>query len=219
MPKKKPTSNRPDFGATPFSFFRMIAHRFGDTPERMSAVLEGTGVEPGSLNDARVAFNLAQQIRQIDNVNKLVGTDWVLQASKLFSPASHDALGVAILNAPTVRAGLLIIKNQLPKRVTRVHVNFKEARDGARLSIDLGSGLSHDQARPLAEIFLLSTLGFIEAQLPSVPEGIRLPRAPSRFRASRAHRKSGRLRCRGLRDLRAREISGRSPVVRRSVAS
>ena len=37
-----------DLGATPFSYFRMIAYRFGDTPERMQAVLEGTGVSPAA---------------------------------------------------------------------------------------------------------------------------------------------------------------------------
>lgn len=190
MQRRKPALNRKDLGATPFSFFRMIAHRFGDTPERMKLVLEGTGVEPGSIDDTRVAFNLSQQVKQIDNLNRLIGSDWVLKASKLFGPSSHDALGIAILNAPTVRAGLMTIRTQLPKRVTSVKVNFKEARSDARLSIDLGPDLKNDHARPLAEIFLLSTLGFIEAQLPRAPEGARLSfacPAPAHATALSAH--------------------------------
>lgn len=161
-------------GATPYSFFRVIAQTFGDTPDRLLAILDGTGVAPDNLENERAAFNLDQQIRQIDNLNQIVGSDWVLKAPGLVRATSHDALSIAVLNAPTIKAGLQVIRDALPGRVTRVRTRFTERHDGASLSVDLGDGLSEERARPLAEIFLLSTLAMIEAQSPAPTEGIRL---------------------------------------------
>jgi len=161
-------------GATPYSFFRVIAQTFGDTPDRLLAILDGTGVAPDNLENERAAFNLDQQIRQIDNLNRIVGSDWVLKAPGLVRATSHDALSIAVLNAPTIKAGLLVIRDALPGRVTRVRTRYSERQDGGLLAIDPGSGLSEDRARPLAEIFLLSTLAMIEAQSPAETEGIGL---------------------------------------------
>jgi AraC-like DNA-binding protein len=163
-----------DLGATPFSYFRMIAYRFGDTPERMQAVLEGTGVEPGSLDDPRIGFNLSQQLRQFDNVSRLAGPDWVLQALKLFNTSNHDNLGLAIVSAPTVRAGLAIIRSYVQKRITHVRAHLTEDSDGATLVFDIGSGMTPDQHRAFEEILLFSALAIVETQLPSLPESIRL---------------------------------------------
>jgi len=174
MPRKKQASIERDFGATPFSYFRRIAYRFGDTPEHMQAVLEGTGVAVGDLDDGRVEFNLAQQLRQFENLNRLVGPGWVLHALKLFSPTSHDNLGLAVINAPTVRAGLLIIRDYVQRRVTRIRAHLTEAPEGATLAFDVGSGLTLEQSRPFAEILLLSALSIIETQLPATPDKIRL---------------------------------------------
>jgi len=174
MRKQRDSESPAESGSTPYSFFRVIAQTFGQTPGTLDAILQGTGVEPANLDNHRVAFNLAQQLRQIDNLNRLVGRDWVLKAPRLFAVTSHDALGVAILNAPTIRGGLKVIREQLPKRVTRVRTNLAESNAGASLSISLGADLSHDQSRPLAEIFLLSTLRFVEALSPRPPFGIRL---------------------------------------------
>ena len=58
--------------------------------------------------------------------------------------------------------------------MTRVRTSLVESKAGASLSISLGADLSHDQSRPLAEIFLLSTLRFVEALSPRPPVGIRL---------------------------------------------
>ncbi len=159
-------------GATPYSFFRVIAQSFGDTPERLLAILDGTGVAPDNLENERAAFNLDQQLRQIDNLNRVVGPDWVLKAPGLVRATSHDALSIAVLNAPTIKAGLLVIRDALPGRVTRVRTKYLERKEGAELAIDLGSGLGNDRARPLAEIFLLSALAMIEAQSPVPSEGI-----------------------------------------------
>ena len=174
MRRPRDSESPAESGSTPYSFFRVIAQTFGEAPGTLDAILKGTGVEPADLGNHRVAFNLAQQLRQIDNLNRLVGRDWVLKAPRLFAVTSHDALGVAILNAPTIRGSLKVIKEQLPKRVTRVRTSLVESKAGASLSISLGADLSHDQSRPLAEIFLLSTLRFVEALSPRPPVGIRL---------------------------------------------
>ena len=163
-----------NFGATPFSYFRMIAYRFGDTPERMRAVLQGTGVEPGNLDDPHIEFNLSQQLQQFDNVNRLAGSDWVLQALKLFNPSNHDNLGLAVVSAPTVRTGLAIIRSYVEKRITRVRAQLNENSEGATLAFEIGSGMTQDQYRAFEEILLFSALSVVETQLPSLPESIRL---------------------------------------------
>jgi len=174
MTRSQQEADARDLGTTPYSFFRMIAYRFGDTPLHMRAVLEGTGVEPDNLDDPRIEFSLSQQLRQFDNVNQLAGADWVLQALKLFNTLNHDNLGLAVVSAPTVREGLAVIRNYVPRRINQVRAHLAQGTDGATLVFDIGSGMTNDQRRAFEEILLFSGFSIVETQLPLQPEDIRL---------------------------------------------
>ncbi len=86
-------------------YFRLLMRRWGDTPARRRALLEGTGVSEAMLAAPEAEISLFQQLRQIDNLNALLGAGWPFASRELWGVASHGAAGIAALTAPSVAAG------------------------------------------------------------------------------------------------------------------
>jgi len=108
-----PESN--DFRPAPMSYFQLILRRFGDSETLRAAILEGSGVSEADLDDPQVELRFSQQVRQFDNMNRLFGEGWPLDAPELWRPAAHGALGVAVMSSPNVAAAMEVLARYVPQ--------------------------------------------------------------------------------------------------------
>ena len=99
--------DRTDLPTSQATYFQQIVHRFGDSPTTRTAILEGTGISEAEVDAAPMEIALVQQLRQFDNMDRLFGEDWALNAPELWRPAAHGALGVAVSSAPDVARAVL----------------------------------------------------------------------------------------------------------------
>jgi AraC-like DNA-binding protein len=154
-------------------YFRLMLRRFGDTPERRAAILEGTGVAEAALDDPAADISLLQQLRQIDNLNALVGEGWALDVPELWNSASHGALGVAAVTAPDLDGALAILVRY--GRVRAPYSRTFRRRDGAIFALEyrLTVAMEVSQSRTLREISFMGTRSLIAAVLGRPLEGMR----------------------------------------------
>ena len=93
----------------PTRYFQLVLRRFGATAALREAILEGSGLSPEQAEAPGLEINILQQIRQAENMNRLFGEGWLLEAPELWRPSAHAALGVAIVNAPTVGRAIEVL--------------------------------------------------------------------------------------------------------------
>ncbi|MGL4542243.1 MAG: AraC family transcriptional regulator ligand-binding domain-containing protein [Polymorphobacter sp.] len=152
----------------PIGYFRLILRAFGTTAARRAAILAGTGITEAALRDATTEVALSQQLREIANVEALVGADWPLVA-ELRAVQVHGAIGIAALAAPDVAAAMATLE-----RLAAVHAPFAQMRlhrRAGQLILDFGveATLEAAQWRPLVEVGLLGIHAILAALLGRPP--------------------------------------------------
>jgi AraC-like DNA-binding protein len=146
-------------------YFRLILRCFGDTPERRAAILAGTEVGEEALNDPSADISLFQQVRQIDNLDALLGEGWAFEAPDLWTPASHGAVGVAALTAPDLAGALAVISRY--GHVRAPFYRMIRRREGPTITYEyrLTVDLAVSQWRALREIAFMGLRAFAAAIL------------------------------------------------------
>lgn len=150
-------------------YFRLILRCFGDTPARRRAILAGTGVREADLLKPSAEISLFQQVRQIANVNAVRGPGWALSQPELWNPTAHGALGVAVLSAPTLGAGLEILSRFSHVRAPFYRMEIHRHRDALRLDCRLTAALGEDEWLPMIEIAFMSVKSLCAAVIGREP--------------------------------------------------
>jgi AraC-like DNA-binding protein len=101
------------------SYFRLAAQRFGATHSERETILEGTGVSATEIDDLQAEISFPQIMRLIDNMNRLHGEAWFLDAPQLWTMACFRPLGVAAVTAPNLGAALDVVVQHIPAGVTQ----------------------------------------------------------------------------------------------------
>ena len=154
----------PSDGPMPAGYFRLLLRTFGDTPERREAILEGTGLAAETLG-AAAEISAGQQLRQLDNLQALLGDGWVFDHPDLWAHGSHGALGVLGLTAPDLGATLEAIAAFSQARSPVTDLVLRRTARGMTLSIRVLTGLTGQQQRLMAEITLLGVCSLTAAVL------------------------------------------------------
>ena len=94
---------------SPMSYFQIILRRFAQDKERRAVLFEGLGLTSTDLEDPGLEMTFAQQSRLFDNLNKEFGDGWILDAQDLWAPASHGALGMAVMSAATAGEAIFVL--------------------------------------------------------------------------------------------------------------
>lgn len=150
-------------------YFRLILQRFGDTPERRAALLEGTGVSDATLGDPAGHIDFFQQVRQFENANTLFGQGWALSEPEIWGHMSHGTLGLASVTAPTIEKAIEIVA-----RYSYVRAPFNQlrvTRSASHVTIEYMSKVPLDAAlwRPILEIGFLGLRSVLSAVLAQFP--------------------------------------------------
>ena len=152
-------------------YFRLLMRRWGDTPARRRALLEGTGVSEAMLAAPEAEISLFQQLRQIDNLNALLGAGWPFTARELWGVASHGAAGIAALTAPNVAAGFEILVRTMQIRAPFASRKLVKGRKYWRMELHPAWPLSEAQWLVLTEANFLGFQAIVTAVLGRPPQG------------------------------------------------
>jgi AraC-like DNA-binding protein len=155
----------------PMGYFRLFLRCFGDTPERRAAILSDTGVTEADLRDPAADLSLFQQVRQVDNLNSLLGEGWVFTAPELWPPTSHGALGVAATTAANVAQSLTVIAKYGRTRAPYVRQILRRGKVETRLVYELAVALEERQWRALIEASFMSVRSVVATVLGRLPDG------------------------------------------------
>ena len=148
--------NRPvDVRPTTISYFQLIVRLFGETEATRAAILDGTGVSEAELDDPRTEILFTQQMRQFDNMTKLFGEDWVLQAPEMWRAAAHGAFGVAVTTASTVGSALDVVARYMAVRTPNQRMTLVSGHGAVSLRHSLGAPLPESQWRRVVEVVFL----------------------------------------------------------------
>ncbi len=155
----------------PMGYFRLFLRCFGDTPERRAAILNDTDVTEADLRDPAAHLSFFQQVRQVDNLNALLGEGWVFTAPELWPPTSHGALGVAATTALNLSQSLAVIAKYGRTRAPYVRQVLRRGRAEVRLEYELAVALEERQWRALIEASFMSVRSVVVTVLGRLPEG------------------------------------------------
>lgn len=154
-------------------YFRLLLRGFGDAPERRAAILAGTGVSETALADPGADISLFQQVRQVDNLNALMGEGWAFAQPDLWSHASHGALGVAALTAPDLAGAIETIARYGGVRSPYARMALKKGRATWTLQYLPAVDLEPRQGRAITEASLLGVRAVTAAVLGRPARGAR----------------------------------------------
>ena len=131
----------------PMAFFQLIARRFGSDATLRQAILEGTGVSADELDDPRTEISFAQHMRQVDNMDRLFGDGWLLDAPELWNTAARAPLGVAVATSATVAEALEVAAGHLGEALPRQRVRLVRLKGAVALRHESRLALSDRQRR------------------------------------------------------------------------
>jgi len=142
--------------AAPMFNLQLILRRFGESEALRAAILDGVGVSGVELDDPRTELRFTQQMRQFDNMNRLFGEGWMLDAPDLWRPAAHGALGVAVVSSPNVGTAAEVLARYIRARAPNQRLKLGREPGALVLRHSVGEPLSESHDRISAESVLLS---------------------------------------------------------------
>lgn len=154
-------------------YFRLVLRCFGDTPDRRTAILAGTGVTEAMLSDPSADISLFQQGRQVENIDALFGEGWALLAPELWNPTAHGPLGVAGMAAPDIGAMVNIFTRFSYGRAPFYRQSLRRGPVWSQIDYELTVPLDERVWRPMIEISFVSLRAAFAAMLAATPHEAR----------------------------------------------
>ena len=145
-----------DLRPAPMSYFQLIVRQFGVNDTLRGAILEGTGVSADELDDPQTEITFGQQLRQYDNMDRLFGPGWMLDAPDLWNPPAHGAIGVAAMSAPTIGVATEVVAAYLPTYASIQNLSLIREPDAIVLRYGAEESVSDAQYRTMTIGFFLA---------------------------------------------------------------
>jgi len=168
-----------DLRPVPGAYFRLISRRFGHNEQLRAAIFEGVDIDEDELDDPDLEINFSQQMRQIDNLNRFFGQEWILDVPEAWSPEAHGVIGVAIMSAPSIGVAAETLAKYLPVHMSHQRVRLFRESGAIVLRHGMIVPVTESQRQTLVELFFLAL-----ANLLGWPLGA--ARSELRFEFSRA---------------------------------
>ncbi len=140
----------------PGSYFTLVLHEWGNTPELRQMLLEGV-----THSGARI-IDVAQQVRQFRTLNNLLPAGWGLKLGSLFDATTHGPVGTATLSAPSLADALDVIVRFGHLRTPFMRFALMRNRRRARLHFIDSDALSDTEAHPLHEATLVGVQSLLK---------------------------------------------------------
>ncbi len=156
----------------PAGYIRFLVRRFGPSPALRAELLKGTDIEEARLNDSAAEVTLFTFITFNENLCRLVGEAWPLDAIAAFSTSMQGALEVAVRSAPTIGDALDIIARFGHVRAPFLSPRAKREAKAMRLVLRQGVAISDAGWRALSLSVALGIAGMLSVLTEGDTQGL-----------------------------------------------
>ncbi|NOT41774.1 MAG: helix-turn-helix domain-containing protein [Alphaproteobacteria bacterium] len=155
----------------PAGYIRFLLRRFGPSPALRAELLQGTDIDEVRLADPAAEVTLFTFITFNDNLCRLVGEAWPLDAMAAFSTSMQGALEVAVRSAPTIGEGLDVLARFGQVRGPFLSVRLKREAKAMRLIYRPGVAISEPGWRALSATGAFGMAAMLGALMEGDTEG------------------------------------------------
>lgn len=156
----------------PAGYIRFLLRRFGPSPALRAELLKGTDIDEARLADPAAEVTLFTFITFNDNLCRLVGEAWPLDAMAAWSSSMQGALEVAMRSAPTIGESLEVLERFGPVRGPFLSVRLKREAKMMRLIYRPGVAISEPGWRALSATAAFGMAAMLTAQMEGDTEGL-----------------------------------------------
>ncbi len=149
----------------PAAYLKILLRRFAVTPELRAKLLAGTDVDEERLKDPNAEVTLFTFVTFSDNLCRVVGEAWPLDALAAWSTAMQGALEVAVRSAATVGEGVDILTRYGHVRGPYLALRSKRDRSKTRMTLGCAVAMSEAAQRATSETAVLSAKAMLEQVL------------------------------------------------------
>lgn len=151
----------------PATYVRLLLRRFATTPELRAKLLAGTDVGEERLKDSAAEVTLFTFCTFSDNLCRVIGESWPLDALPAWATAMQGALEVAVRSAATVGEGVDILTRYGHVRGPYLSIRSKRDKTKTRMTLSCAVAMTEAAQRATSETAVLSA----KAMLDEVLEG------------------------------------------------
>ena len=146
----------------PAGYLRLLLQRFATTRALRAQLLEGTDVDERRLLDPGGEVTLFTFVTLSENLTRIVGETWPLDAMSAWATAAQGALDVAARSAATIGEGIEILRRFGHVRGPFLQLGINRSR--YKTALTLGSNVAMNAAtmRAMSETAVLSSRSMIE---------------------------------------------------------
>lgn len=149
----------------PAAYLRVLVRRFGATPERYAAMFYGVDLDAARLAQPGVEATLFTFVTVGENLCRMEGEHWPLEALHTFEYAMQGALEVAVRSAPSVADGLDVVADFGVVRGPQFLFRATRSRTGARLTVAPAVAMSEEAWRSFCLVGALSVASLLKVIL------------------------------------------------------
>ena len=164
MPKDSHRDARKSVPA-PAAYVRLLLRRFATTPELRANLLAGTDIDGKRLQDPGAELSLFSFVTFSENLTRIIGEEWPLDALSVWGAASQGALDVAVRSAATIGDGVEILKRFGHVRGPYLVIGLKRTKRTTALTLASNVAMNAPTTRATAETAVLSAKAMLETVL------------------------------------------------------
>ena len=90
-------------------FVRLVAKTFAVNDEKIDRLLKDTEITLKTLNNPQAKTTLYDSRKALENLNNMIGEDWVFKDASIWNLDMHGATATAFMNAPTIRDAMDLV--------------------------------------------------------------------------------------------------------------
>lgn len=156
----------------PGVYVRWMLRHFGTTPERRRQLLAGTDVDEERLKDTGADVTLFTFISFSENLSRVVGPMWPLEAMPAWSAAMQGALEVAVRSSATVGDALEVLTRFGSVRAPYVAPQLVRSKTTMRFVIKPALAISDVAWRAMSETVAYGVAAMIVGVFEGRTEGV-----------------------------------------------
>jgi AraC-like DNA-binding protein len=156
----------------PAGYIRFLLRRFGPSPALRAELLKGTDIDEVRLASPAAEVTLFTFITFNDNLCRLVGEAWPLDATAAFSTSMQGALEVAVRSAPTIGESVDVIARLGHVRAPFSALRLKREPKAMRLIFRPGVAISDPGWRALSASVAFGVAGMLTTLAEGDTEGL-----------------------------------------------
>jgi AraC-like DNA-binding protein len=149
----------------PAGYLRLLLQRFATTPALRARLIEGTDIDETRLGKPGAEVTLYTYETFSENLTRIVGETWPLDALDAWGTATQGALDVAVRSAATIGEGVEILRRFGHVRGPYLQLGISRTARATTLSLSSQVSTSEATRRAMTETAALSAMSMLALEI------------------------------------------------------